>query len=370
MEQQTKFHFPVSTLVGSTISNFFKITKGKRIDKQYKSRYYLTVLASSILTLLAKGEELVTQKKLKETKIDEPPVFIIGFWRSGTTYLHNLICQDPNQAFVTTYQSIFPHHSLVNSGWLKKLAVMIAPERRPVDNVKLNMDWPQEEEMGLGNIQPISFYNYFYFPDHFDEYIQESLLQENLSRKEIESWEKAYMLLIKKALIISKGSRFISKNPPNIFRIPQILKLFPNAKFIYIYRNPYNVLSSFNPFMKQVINGVGFQKVHSESFDLQLYKLFVSAMNKYEQDKSLIPAKNLIEIKYEDFKETPLQSVKRIYDQLRLSGFENLEPQLKDYIGSQKHQKSGGHHLPDNLVSFVQNNLTDYMNKNAYDLKS
>lgn len=368
MEKQTKFHFPVSTLVGSTINNFFQITRGKRIDNNYKSRYYLTVLASSILTLLAKGEEILTKNKLKKTQIDGAPVFIIGFWRSGTTFLHNLVCQDPNHAFVTTYQSIFPHHSLVNSGWLKKLAVLIAPERRPVDNVKLNMDWPQEEEMGLGNIQPISFYNYFYFPDHFDEYIKESLLQENLSKEEIESWEKAYRLLIKKAMIISKGNRFVSKNPPNIFRIPQLLKMFPNAKFVYIYRNPYRVLSSFNPFMKQVIDGVGFQKVGSSTFDLQLYNLFSAAMVKYEKDKNLIPKKNLIEIKYEDFKENPLSTVEEIYKQFDLQDFNGFKSKLEAYIGDQKHQKSGGHHIPENLVSFVQNNLTEYMKENGYEM--
>ncbi|MEZ5198951.1 MAG: sulfotransferase [Bacteroidales bacterium] len=315
-----------------------------------------------------KREVLFTRNKIKNTQIDQAPVFIIGFWRSGTTFLHNLICQDPNHAFVTTYQSIFPHHCLVNSGWLKKLAVLIAPQRRPVDNVKLNMDWPQEEEMALGNIQPISFYNYFYFPDHFEEYIKESLLQENLSEKEITTWEKAYLLLIKKSLIISQGNRFVSKNPPSIFRIPQLLKMFPNAKFVYIYRNPYSVLSSFNPFMKQVIHGVGFQNVEDSKFDPQLYNLFKTALVKYEKDKNLIPKNNLVEIKYEDFKQNPLGTIEGIYSQFHLQDFSGFKPKLEEYINSQKHQKSGGHHIPENLVTFVQNNLSDYMNENGYDL--
>jgi len=237
MTKSKKFSFPVSTLVGSTFGNFLNVTNGRKIYPGFRSRYYLTFLASLILDPFGRGETFIKSKTLKETQISESPIFIIGFWRSGTTFLHSLLCQDPNNAFVTTYQSIFPHHSLVNSGWLKKLAELIAPERRPIDKVKLNMNWPQEEEMGLGNIQSLSFYNYFYFPDHLEEYIKQYLLFEDVTENEIKSWEKAYKLLIKKALIISKRKRFVSKNPPNNFRIPQILKMFPDAKFIYILKS-------------------------------------------------------------------------------------------------------------------------------------
>ncbi len=369
MSKTKKFSFPVSTLVGSTFGNFLNVTRGKKVYSGFWSRYFLTFIASLILDPFGRGETLIKSNTLKKTQISEPPVFIIGFWRSGTTFLHNLLCQDPNHAFVTTYQSIFPHHSLVNSGWLKKLAVLIAPERRPIDNVKLNMNWPQEEEMGLGNIQPLSFYNYFYFPDHIEEYIQKYLLLKNIKESEIESWEKAYKLLIKKALIISNGKRFVSKNPPNTFRIPQILKMFPDAKFIYIYRNPYRILSSFLPFMKEVMLGVGFQNVNDEDMDKQLLNLYSLALEKYEKDKGSIPKDNLIEVQYERFKENPLETIKNIYNTFELDEFSTAEPFLKNYIDSQKHQKSGGHHIPDHLTQFIQNNHQDYMESKGYSNK-
>jgi len=370
MAKSKKFSFPVSTLVGSTFGNFLKVTKGRKIYPGFRSRYFLTTIASLILHPFGRGETFMKSKTLKNTHITEPPIFIVGFWRSGTTFLHSLLCQDPNNAFVTTYQSIFPHHSLVNSGWLKKLAELIAPERRPIDNVKLNMNWPQEEEMGLGNIQPLSFYNYFYFPDHIEEYTKRYLLFENVTEKEIESWERAYKLLIKKALIISKGKRFVSKNPPNNFRIPQILKMFPDAKFIYIYRNPYRTLSSFLPFMKQVMLGVGFQDVNDKIVDDLLLNLFKLALEKYQKDKHLIPESNLIEIQYEQFKENPLETIKKIYDTFELNDFSKAEPFLKNYIHSQKHQKSGGHDLPEQLDQFIQDNLQDYMESKGYSNKN
>jgi hypothetical protein len=369
MAHYKKFSFPVSTLVGSTFGNFMRVTWGRKIYPGFWSRYLLTFIASLILDLFGRGETLIKSKTLKRTKISEPPVFIIGFWRSGTTFLHNLLSEDPRNAYITTYQTIFPHHSLVNSRWLKKLAEMIAPDRRPVDNVKLDMNWPQEEEMGLGNIQPVSFYNYFYFPHHIEEYTKKCLMFENVTDKETRRWEKAYKLLIKKALIISDGKRFISKNPPNNFRIPQILKMFPDAKFIYIYRNPYRSLSSFLPFMKQVMLGVGFQAVDDKIVDDLLLNLYKLALDKYQIDKQLIPQNNLIEIQYEQFKENPLGTVEDIYKKFQLEGFAEADPYFIKYINSQKHQKSGGHDLPGHLVQFVQNNLQEYMESKGYSIQ-
>ncbi len=368
MTKPKKFSFPVSPLVGSSYGNLRKITKHKHIDSGYKSRYFLTHIASAILDPFGKGETFVKKDIIGKTQIDKPPVFILGFWRSGTTFLHNLMCQDPDHAFVTTYLSIFPHHCLVNSGWLKALAKLIAPSHRPVDNVRLDMNWPQEEEMALGNMQPLSFYNYFYFPDHTEEYTQRSLLFKDVNQHDFDKWEKAYKLLIKKALILSSGDRFVSKNPPNTFRIPQILKLFPDAKFVYIYRNPYRTLSSFLLFMKQVMLGVGFQNLDEKEIDSQLLDLYLVALDKYEKDKVLIPKNNLIEIKYEFFKEDPFNTIENIYNTFELKDFKTVEPILKNYISSQKHQKSGGHHMPDHLVDFIQNNLKAYMEEKGYSM--
>jgi len=366
MARKIPFRFPVSTLIGSYFINFIKIVSGKKVHKKFRSRFLFTAIISGILDPFGKIETLIKSKEVSKTKIDEPPIFIIGFWRSGTTYLHNLMCLDSNHAFVSTYQSIFPSHSLINSFWLKKLATMAMPKERPVDKVSLNMDFPQEEEMALGNTQKISFYNYFYFPDDLDELTEETLYFKNVKKKDIDNWREKYLLIIKKAMIMTGGKRFVSKNPPNTFRIPQLLKTFPEAKFIYLYRNPYKVLSSFILFMSQVIEGVGFQKPNVNNFENGIFNLFKKALNKYEQDKSLIPGKNLFEIKYEDFMEEPVKTIDNIYTQFNLDNTEEFSDKLNKFISSQKHHKSGGHFIPQSLKDFVNKNLEDYMKRHKY----
>lgn len=368
MADKKTFKFPVSTLIGSTFPNYLKIVNQKKVHPKYLSRFILTSLVSAILDPFGRVETSLKSKIVRKTTIDQSPIFIIGFWRSGTTYLHNLMCQDPNHAFVSTYQSIFPSHSLVNSFWMKKLATIAMPNERPVDKVRLDMDFPQEEEMGMGNMQKLSFYNVFYFPSHFKDYARNALYFNDVKKDEIDKWKDEYLLTIKKSMIMTGGKRFVSKNPPNTFRIPLLLEMFPNARFIYIYRNPYNVLSSVNLFMRQVIKGVGFQEPDSTDLENNLCSLFKQSLEKYELDKSLIPPENLFEIEYNTLVKKPIQSINDIYTQFNLDYSNDLSVILNKFNSSQKQHKSGGHFISEYLKKFISENLVDYMNQHNYSI--
>jgi hypothetical protein len=51
------------------------------------------------------------------------------------------------------------------------------------------------------------------------------------------------------------GVRYVSKNPCNIFRIRTLINLFPDARFIFLYRNPYTVVESLCRFVNAVLPG-------------------------------------------------------------------------------------------------------------------
>ena len=48
--------------------------------------------------------------RLRGTRIEHDPVFILGHWRSGTTHLHELLAQDERFAFPTLTNAL--HHSI------------------------------------------------------------------------------------------------------------------------------------------------------------------------------------------------------------------------------------------------------------------
>ena len=127
------------------------------------------------------------------------------------------------------------------------------PHRRPSDGVELNIVFPQEDEFAFSNLQDNAYYNFFYFPSMYRSFYDKCVRLNSLNEKEIGLWYSSYEKLLKKALIDSKGERLIVKNPVNTARIDKILKLWPDARFLYIYRNPITVFHSTRRFLSAII---------------------------------------------------------------------------------------------------------------------
>ncbi len=336
MPRNKEFNLPVTVLIGSDRSNMKSITRGMQIDPAYKLKHGITLSISTILTLFSKIENKTKARLIRQTEISKPPVFVVGFWRSGTTLLHNLLCQNPDFAFVSTFQTVFPNHTLSNQWWLKYVGAPFIPEYRPADKVKLEWENPQEEELSLGNMQEISYYNFMYFPNSFEKYLNKGLLLENLDEKELKKWEDAYLKLIKTAIINTRGQQFVSKNPPNAFRIPQLLKMFPDAKFINIARKEDEVIFSFKRFMVEVLKGTALQDFDLEILDNQVKELYAIYKKKYNNDKLLIPKGNLVEIDYHEFVDHKIEGIKHVYDSLGLDGFKTSLPYMEQYLEETK----------------------------------
>ena len=145
-------------------------------------------------------ESFLYNQKIKRTRLQSPPIFIIGHWRSGTTHLHNVMCQDTQFGFITMLQAMFPKSFMSNNVFRHLLDVFL-PKKRPMDNMELDINKPQEEEMALGNLFPYSFYNGFYFPQRMMEYFFKYIRFKNTSIKVLEQWKKVYYYLIKKATL-------------------------------------------------------------------------------------------------------------------------------------------------------------------------
>jgi hypothetical protein len=178
------FKFPVSILIGSTPSNILQVTKGYRIDIRYYPKFLLSFLVSLIFEVLNLAERIFEKGMLKNVVAEEPPIFVIGFWRSGTTLLHSMLCQDKRAGYVTTFHGVFPNLVLTQKKWLKEFTNTILPKNRPFDGYSMDMDFPQEEDFAMMSLQPRSIYKMFYFPKDYNEIYKKELNFEVLPETE------------------------------------------------------------------------------------------------------------------------------------------------------------------------------------------
>lgn len=349
-----RFNFnslPVNTLIGSRWQNFNEIVKGRVVDEEYKNQFNRVRTICRLISLLQPLEDKQYRKKVEGMEMKEDPLFIIGHWRSGTTFVHNVLSCDKHFGYNTTYQTVFPNIVLCGQPFFKSIVNLIMPDKRPVDNMVLAVDKPQEEEFALANIMPFNFYNFWFFPRDTMEYCDRYLLFENISVDELNVFEKEFVRLIKTSLFNTGGKQFLSKNPPHTGRIPQLLKMFPNAKFIYIMRNPYTVFESTRNFFTKIIKSLKFQDITTEEIETNILEIYRKLFLKYEKDKVLIPEGNLVELKFEDFENEPFNQTRMLYERLNFSDFSKAESSIRSYIDSMKsYRKNRYEYAPETIT--------------------
>ena len=158
---------------------------------------------------------------------------------------------------------------------------------RPEDNVPLGADLPQEEEYAIGNISPYSFYNGWCFPKNMEFYYR-FVCMEDVPKKAVEEWKKVYINFLKKVTFLNNGKQLVLKNPANTGRVKLLLEMFPSAKFIHIYRNPYHVFLSMKRDIETEMSLYCVQKPKKWDFiEKAMVELYNKMYKKYFKEKKI-----------------------------------------------------------------------------------
>jgi len=308
---------------------------GGGIDPRYRWRAAQVTALSPFGAALRAAERLSWNRQAPAVAIAHPPVFILGHWRTGTTHLHNLMTRDPQFGFVSTFQVLVPESCLLPFNPLRPLIAWCAPARRHMDRMPLGLDLPQEEEFALCNRCGHSFYVGWYFPRRMDELFRKYVLFEGLSEPERIGWSETYLDVLKKATIRTNGRPLVLKNPVNTARIPTLLQLFPQAKFIHVYRDPYTVFKSTLNFHRATLDMVAFQKIPDSEIERNVLTFYRDMMSRYLQDRTRIPEGNLVEVRFEDLERNPIEHMAAIYQELGLSRWDEARPHVERYLQTQ-----------------------------------
>ncbi|MEJ7592145.1 MAG: sulfotransferase [Planctomycetaceae bacterium] len=271
---------------------------------------------------------------IRRHRLLEPPVLIIGHWRSGTTNMHNLMLQDPHFASVTMLHCAIPSGFLTWEWLARRILSRRLPKSRPMDAVPLGIDEPMSEDFALAGLTHMSHYLNYFFPQIAEQTFRETVLFEGVSQEDVAHWSNHYEYLLRKVSYASGGRRLLLKNPPNLGRVPEVLKRYPTAKFIHVYRNPWLVHASSIKLMQRFMEDLAFQSHDPAEVEEFISRRYEAIMQKWFADRDLIPRENLIELRHEDITARPLEIVESIYQQFGLRTWSTMQPKLKAYTDS------------------------------------
>ncbi len=278
-------------------------------------------------------QALVYGRKIEQTEIKEHPIFVIGHWRTGTTLLHELMVLDPRHAYPTTYECFAPNHFLVSRSSLGRFAGLLAPSQRPQDDMPFGLDRPQEDEFALCNMGVPSSYRTMAFPNRPPQ-CQEYLDMDGVPPEALARWKRALLWFLK-CVTLRSPKRIVLKSPPHLGRIRVLLEMFPDARFVHIYRDPYVVFASTMGLWRRFYRDQGLQSPKYEGLEQHVFETFNRMYRAFRRDRRLVAPSRLCEVSYEALVADVIGQVRRIYEQLELGGFDAVRPALEEFVAAQ-----------------------------------
>lgn len=352
----------------STLRNWLTLLwrYGNQIEAGHRFRAFRITLFIIATIPIRVFERLRFGLPIRRHQLTAPPVFIIGHWRSGTTNMHNLMLQDPQFASVTMLHCAIPSGFLTWEWLARWILNRRLPKSRPMDAVPLGIDEPMSEDFALAGLTHMSHYLNYFFPRIAEQTFRQTVLFEEASSKDVAHWSQMFEYLLRKVSYASRGRRLLLKNPPNLGRVPEVLKLYPDAKFIHVYRNPYLVHASTMKLMERFMENLAFQSHDPreiEEFGARRHQLI---FEKWERDKGLIPAQNLIELRHEDITSRPMEIVEQIYQQFGLTSWSQMQPRLKSYTDTLIGYKNNEYRFDPEYVERLNPYLKSFAERHGY----
>ena len=282
-------------------------------------------LAGPVRSLSAALQSLVVGGS-RQPVADGEAIFILGFWRSGTTFLHELMCSDDRFAYPSTYACFHPHHFVFSEKFA--LARHDREIRRPQDHMTMGWRTPQEDEFALLCLGARSPYEGLIAASDFEKTLQLTD-PSDLPEKEERRWEKLFLQFFR-AVRRSNGQKpLILKSPSHSYRVQTLRRLVPNSRFVLIVRNPYEVFESMMKTYRAYAFRYGLVPGLSNRALREI--LLVERLRCEQKLQSGLPglgSERLAIVKYEDLAADPVGTVENIYRQFGLPDFEAVRPKL------------------------------------------
>ncbi len=228
------------------------------------------------------------------------PIFVIGHPKSGTSLMTALLDSHPELLVLSEesdfYLNIWPLANLLNLEWRRsqeeKVQLMM-DHITGVSHIKNYFRGSVEKDIS-GNFDYNHFANKFFREKLFEEIKN---IRKYDRRQLLLSILKAYGEAYEKTFKTSSLSKpWVEKTAKNTWHIDAMLEDFPDARFIFIYRDPRDNYVSFKKKLGEEMNAIRFAKSWNEA-----------SMNSEKIKKDQI-----IFIKYEDLVQQPEAEMKAI----------------------------------------------------------
>jgi hypothetical protein len=282
---------------------------------------------------------------IRQRKIPAP-IIIIGPHRSGTTRLHRMMAEDTRLQHLKTWEGFNP------GSWLNapdlgkaarykevKTALNVSQRLYPGAFVAhpMHADWPEEEMLLLNHsFCGFSVLGAYHIPSYYEWFL-------NGDKTHGYRYMADLMNLISWSRGDAQEKRWLLKNPQHMLDLDVLMKVFPDAKLVFIHRDPLKTVASTMSLMWRYAVQHTDRHCRGQVRDVWL-DFCEQAARRCIEGRTSIPANQQLDIYYEEMNRDWRAVLRRVYEFAGLDFTPTTEQALDAWLTqSESENRHGGH---------------------------
>lgn len=298
-----------------------------------------TLVPGSMFSMMARLQHAVNATQLKTPNFRDS-IVILGYWRSGTTLLHELLCLDTRYTYPTTHACMNPHHFLLTEASV--LARGGPSTTRPMDEMEVRSASPQEDEFALFGLGARSPYEALVMPKVLPEALKLSD-PKDLSPEENQRWREVFLSFLAGVSARGNGRPMILKSPTHGFRVSTLRELLPDARYILIARDPLTSFESVVRMWRKMFESYALGPIPGDD---EIREAVLADRLRFEAKLASsihdLPPNRFVTIRYESLVANPIAVIEQLYAQLELGEFEPARKALVDEVQRRREYRAKG----------------------------
>jgi hypothetical protein len=300
---------------------------------------------TDLLRMLGNRLRLVEDRKRHPeiaAELVRRPLFITGLPRSGTTFLHALLAQDPDHRSPRVWEIMYPSPPPEKASYdtdpriattekqLKFIDVLM-PDFNTVHLINARL--PQE---------CIAITNH-----EFKSYTFESMYavhsykawHDRLDKRPVYEFHRRFLQHLQWRC---PGKCWVLKAPSHLLAMDALLQVYPDARIILTHRDPLKVLASCASFT-EVLRGAFTDHIDKEALGLEVRRRWEAGAQLAVNWRQERTDRRFLDVHYLDLVRDPMTMVRRIYDHFEMELTPAAIQAMTGFLAANPQGKRGVH---------------------------
>ena len=313
-------------------------------------RYYLEQMFGGLLLNRMRLAKLWAEHPETLAAEVPRPVIVLGLPRSGTSFLFNLLAQDPAHRYLTNWETTVSQ---------------IPPEPRPLTPQqdprrrigKLLMRFQRHLAPGLDAIHTF----YLDGPEECTPLLMQGFDTQALAgmfyAPAYSAWldgadHRATCHHHKRILQTLQGcypaERWLLKSPDHLAALDALLEVYPDACLIQLHRDPVQSVSSWAS-LNAAFRGIWSQHIDAPELGRQVLERLATDMDASIDARRRLPADRFIDIQYDDLIADPRAELERIHAHFGLAFAPSTRQRVDDFLRADREKKRSHAYAPEHF---------------------